>query len=95
MQSANNMNKEGQFMDTTPFFKKRPNAPFTLSRTGSQRTSPYMYQNIVSGGAITSPSDLGDRHTGTYLQRTWAGCHEQGTNIKRIRVQFNQQHVTE
>ena len=50
------------------------------------------YKNIVSGGKITSPLNLGDGlHTGTYLQRTWAGCHEQGTNIKRV----NQPYVTE
>ena len=43
-----------------------------------QRTSPYIKKNIVSGGKITNPSDLRDGlDTGTYLQRTWAGCHEQ------------------
>ena len=57
--------------------------PVTLSRTGS--TFIAEYKNIVSGGKITSPSSLGaGLHTGTYLQRTWAGCHEQGTNIKRV-----------
>ena len=64
--------------------------PVTLSRTGS--TYIVEYNNIVSGGQITSQSDLGDGlHTGTYLQRTRAGCHEQGTNIKRV----NQPYVTE
>ena len=64
--------------------------PVTHSRTGS--TYIPEYKNIVSCGKIISPSNLGDGlHTGTYLQRKWAGCHEQGTNIKRV----NQPYVTE
>ena len=57
------------------------NGPVTHSRTGSTYIAEY--NNIVSGGKITSPSHLRDGlHTGTYLQRTWADWHEQGTNIK-------------
>ena len=63
-----------------------------LAGLGQQRTSPNIQILCPTGGKITSPSNLGDGlHTGTYLQQKWAGCHEQGTNIKRV----NQPYVTE
>ena len=42
------------------------NGPVTHSRTGSTYIAEYI--NIVSGGKITRPSNLGDGlHTETYL----------------------------
>ena len=58
-------------------------APVTLSRTGSAYIVVYQILYPVAKSHDGQIWETDCTHERTCNERTWAGCHEQGTNINR------------